>query len=356
MRYAKELLVALSAVREASLAARSLQNKIATTKAAYQKLDTTGGGHGSVSPVTAADFMVQALILSSLAKAFPNDRFIAEESSAELIAAGDATKTAVMAALSEHAPGSLENEADVLASLDLGATGVVDGWSRTRRTWVLDPIDGTKGFLRGDQFAVALALLDDGQPVIGCLGCPALGEEGSLFYASKGGGAFCGTTHGAASDAFASRDQSAVDAASTRCTVSPEPQGAGIVRTEAFEAGHSNHAVAEGVAQLLGCSGTPPIRMDGQGKYGILSRGEAHVYTRLPRAGYVENIWDHAAGAIIIEEAGGRVTDQDGNPLDFSRGAKLSESVRGIVASNGIVHEALILALRASEEKAAAAA
>ena len=212
MRYAKELLVALSAVREASLAARSLQNKIATTKAAYQKLDTTGGGHGSVSPVTAADFMVQALILSSLAKAFPNDRFIAEESSAELIAAGDATKTAVMAALSEHAPGSLENEADVLASLDLGATGVVDGWSRTRRTWVLDPIDGTKGFLRGDQFAVALALLDDGQPVIGCLGCPALGEEGSLFYASKGGGAFCGTTHGAASGAFASRDQSAVDA------------------------------------------------------------------------------------------------------------------------------------------------
>mmetsp|Transcript_51874 Transcript_51874/g.103231 ORF Transcript_51874/g.103231 Transcript_51874/m.103231 type:complete len:90 (+) Transcript_51874:183-452(+) len=87
--------------------------------------------------------------------------------------------------------------------------------------------------------------------------------------------------------------------------------------------------------------------MDGQGKYGILAKGEGHLYTRLPRAGYVENIWDHAAGVIIIEEAGGKVSDLRGRPLDFSRGAKLSESVRGIVASNGVVHEALLQALAA---------
>ena len=57
--YAREAEVALAAVRSASRAALSLQREIAATKAAYQKKDATGTGFGSVSPVTAADFMVQ---------------------------------------------------------------------------------------------------------------------------------------------------------------------------------------------------------------------------------------------------------------------------------------------------------
>ena len=96
----------------------------------------------------------------------------------------------------------------------------------------------------------------------------------------------------------------------------------------------------------LGFDSATPIRIDGQGKYGLVACGEAHVYTRLPRAGYVENIWDHAAGACIIEEAGGRVTDLDGKPLDFSRGASLGAHVTGIVATNGALHESLLCALR----------
>ena len=44
--------------------------------------------------------------------------------------------------------------------------------------------------------------------------------------------------------------------------------------------------------------------MDGQGKYGVLAKGEAHEYMRLPRPGYVENIWDHTGGVLIVEEAG----------------------------------------------------
>jgi len=85
--------------------------------------------------------------------------------------------------------------------------------------------------------------------------------------------------------------------------------------------------------------------MDGQGKYGVLASGDAHAYTRLPRPGYVENIWDHAAGALLIEEAGGRVSDTLGRPLDFSLGAQLSRDVTGIVASNGECHEDLLEAL-----------
>ena len=350
MRYLKETLVALAAVRDASRAARSLQTTISATKAAYQKVDVTGAGHGSVSPVTAADFMVQALVLGSLANAFPNDRFIAEESGKDLMDAGAATRAAVMSAIADHAGDTSTCELEVVERLDLGVTGLADEWSRTQRTWVLDPIDGTKGFLRGDQFAVALSLLEGGAPVLGLLGCPALGESGSLFYAAQGAGAYMGSTHGAASEAFSTNDADAVAAVSTRIQVSPEQVGAGLVRCEAFEAGHSDHDLAARVAARLGCSGTPPVRMDGQGKYGVLAKGAGHVYTRLPRAGYVENIWDHAAGAVLIEEAGGRVSDLEGNPLDFSQGAKLSASVRGIVASNGVVHEALLEALAAEAD------
>jgi len=180
--YAREAKVALAAVQSASRAALSLQREIAVTKAAFQKEDASDGGHGVLSPVTVADFLVQVCILGALANAFPSDRFIAEETGSELLAAGGATRSAVMDAVAAHAPTPAMRamrEADALAALDLGKTGCVDGWSRTGRTWVLDPVDGTKGFLRGDQFAIALSLLEGGQPQLGLLGCPNLGHSGT---------------------------------------------------------------------------------------------------------------------------------------------------------------------------------
>ena len=88
--------------------------------------------------------------------------------------------------------------------------------------------------------------------------------------------------------------------------------------------------------------------MDGQGKYGLLARGEAHVFTRLPKKGYREKIWDVVSGALLLHEAGGRVTDTRGEALDFSRGQYL-EGVTGVVASNGAVHDALLEALQIAE-------
>ena len=71
--------------------------------------------------------------------------------------------------------------------------------------------------------------------------------------------------------------------------------------------------------------------------------GLTNIYMRLPR--YRENIWDHAAGALVVEEAGGRVSDIAGRPLDFALGSQLCKSVTGIVATNGAAHEALLEAL-----------
>ena len=87
--------------------------------------------------------------------------------------------------------------------------------------------------------------------------------------------------------------------------------------------------------------------MDSQAKYGILARGEVTLYLRVPshaEPGYKENIWDHAAGSIIAEEAGGKVTDVLGRPLDFSSGIKMIKN-DGILVSNGILHDVVLKAL-----------
>lgn len=91
-------------------------------------------------------------------------------------------------------------------------------------------------------------------------------------------------------------------------------------------------------------------RMDSQCKYGVIARGEAEFFLRLPKSGYIEWIWDSAPGSVVLEEAGGRLTDIDGNQIDFSLGAKLSEKVRGIAGSNGgRFHKKLVEAFREQE-------
>jgi 3'(2'), 5'-bisphosphate nucleotidase len=88
--------------------------------------------------------------------------------------------------------------------------------------------------------------------------------------------------------------------------------------------------------------------MDSQAKYGAVAAGEAALYLRLPSPKYPdyrEKIWDHAAGAIVVEEAGGKVTDMYGKPLDFYTAAKMMHN-RGVVVSNGAIHHDVLLALK----------
>jgi 3'(2'), 5'-bisphosphate nucleotidase len=82
--------------------------------------------------------------------------------------------------------------------------------------------------------------------------------------------------------------------------------------------------------------------MDSQAKYAALSLGKADIYLRVPRKKeYREKIWDHAAGSIILKEAGGDVTDLDGKPLNFSKGRTLKGNF-GIVASIGKIHQKVL--------------
>lgn len=122
---------------------------------------------------------------------------------------------------------------------------------------------------------------------------------------------------------------------------------------ESVEAAHASHSTNARVAQALGIK-KDPIRMDSQAKYCSLARGDGGVYLRMPvGTGYVEKIWDHASGALLIEEAGGVITDSRGVPLDFGLGRTLGENW-GVVAAGKAVHPRVIEALKKVREEEAA--
>ncbi len=321
-RQERELVVALAAVREAAALTRAVQAEI--TPAVVEKKDR--------SPVTVADWGSQALICRAIAAAFPGDPIVGEEDTGELRAdSGRSVRERLVEQVRRRRPGVAEDE--VLDWIDRGG-----GAHDAARFWTLDPIDGTKGFLRKEQYAISLALIVDGRIALGVLGCPNLpsgetgdGPGGLLCHAVRGGGAFAAPMDGG-------------DARSIRASDRADPSA--IRFCESVEAAHSSHSDSARLARRLAIR-AEPVRLDSQAKYAEVARGRAEAYLRLPRsAEYREMIWDHAGGVIIVEEAGGRVTDVLGRPLDFARGRTLEGNL-GVVVSNGTVHDAL---LRAIEE------
>jgi 3'(2'), 5'-bisphosphate nucleotidase len=92
-----------------------------------------------------------------------------------------------------------------------------------------------------------------------------------------------------------------------------------------------------------------PLRVYSMVKYAAIARGDAEIFMKFARAGYKEKIWDHAAGVVIIQEAGGMVTDAGGRPLDFSKGVYLDGLDRGIIAcSRASLHQRIVDAVDAS--------
>jgi 3'(2'), 5'-bisphosphate nucleotidase len=126
--------------------------------------------------------------------------------------------------------------------------------------------------------------------------------------------------------------------------VSEEDRPASVRFCESVESGHSAQTDSAAIASRLGID-APPVRLDSQAKYGVVARGEAEIYLRMPtRPDYREKIWDHAAGVLIIEEAWGTVTDITGKPLEFRHGRELTAN-RGVIATNGRLHERVLKTL-----------
>ena len=93
------------------------------------------------------------------------------------------------------------------------------------------------------------------------------------------------------------------------------------------------------------------IRIDGMCKHCLVACGAAEGTLRLPPVGYVEKIWDHVAGDHLVREAGGSCTDLRGGSLDYSGGRELDATVDGVVASNGILHESILRAVRLCKQR-----
>lgn len=324
VRYDLEADFALRAVSTAGRLVRQIQREMVVP--ALIKDDR--------SPVTVADFASQAVVAQMFERAFPGETLVAEEDSGALQEPGQGkTLEAVTGYVARLLPSASPER--VCRWIDLGAGEPAD------RFWTLDPIDGTKGFLRREQYVVALALVEEGQVVVGALGCPELapdmrpdvGGAGSVVVAVRGEGAWVEGLDGGARRRL-------------RVSKRDDPATARILRSA--EAGHTDAEKIDELAEALGTV-QPPALMDSQAKFCVLAGGHGDLIFRLlspQRPNYCEKIWDQAAGSLVVEEAGGRVSDLRGAPLDFSLGRELENNL-GVLVSNGRVHDAALAALEA---------
>ena len=316
---------AIAAVREAAQLVRRVQSEMVGEALAK----------GDKSPVTVADFAAQAIVGKRLAETFPEMGFVGEESADALrTPEGKATLDQIT-----HFVKFVEPQATaelICEWIDRGAGDPTDEF------WTLDPVDGTKGFLRGDQYAVALGFIRNGKVRVGALACPELAEasrlsrggEGTLLVARRGNGTWLGTLDDENTEwtKLSVSDRNSATDARLLCSV---------------EKAHTDTSGIGALVKALGIT-ADPVPMDSQAKYAVLAAGGGDVNLRLisPKMpDYREMIWDQAAGSIIVEEAGGRVTDLDGNPLDFSQGRTLATN-RGVLATNDRLHKALLAGLR----------
>ncbi len=304
------------------------------------------------SPVSVADFAAQAVVAHRLREALGSVTLVAEEDAAELrtkaeSGEGEFVDAVVQAVRVAWPEATLD---DVLEAIDLGNADPMD--DGLHGFWTLDPIDGTKGFLRGQQYAVSLAWVEGAAPVIGVLGCPNLSmdfsasleeadPDGTLYAAIAGDGV-----------GVCRADEAAATGPMTPLRRLERGEGAPVRMCESVESSHAAHEKHAAILAHLGEAGEP-ARLDSQAKYAVVARGQADLYLRLPRPPrdpqtpwYVERIWDHAAGALVATECGCAVSDLNGNPLDFSQGLGLEKN-RGVVVAPAALHARAIEAISA---------
>jgi 3'(2'), 5'-bisphosphate nucleotidase len=184
----------------------------------------------------------------------------------------------------------------------------------SERVWMVDPMDGTKQFIeRLDEFAVMIGLAIAGVPRVGVVFNPATDK---MFYAAHGLGAY-------------------LETGMTTKRLHVDPQTDTRKMTAAMSRSHHSPQV-DRVRNALGIAGEARSGSVGL-KVGLLCEAQAHLYLHI---GAKTNQWDTCGPAAILTEAGGVITDNYGQPLEFN--TPNVRNLRGIIASNGTVHEAIV--------------
>jgi 3'(2'), 5'-bisphosphate nucleotidase len=186
------------------------------------------------------------------------------------------------------------------------------------RVWIVDPLDGTIEFIgRLDEFSVMIGLAVDGTPRLGVVYQPT---NEKLYYAAEGLGAFVTenrTTH--------------------LLRVSPETDPLAMAIT--LSRSHHSQDI-DAIQRELGIQQTVSCGSLGL-KVGLICEGRAHLYlnTKSKTAQ-----WDTCAPEAILREAGGRMTDLFGAPLQYNTSEV--RNLRGVVATNGVIHDRVMDAAR----------
>ncbi|MGY4711784.1 histidinol-phosphatase [Mycolicibacterium sp. CBM1] len=256
-------------------------------------------GHG-----VQADLAV-ALDLAERADAITSDRFgaldLRVDTKPDLTPVTDADE-AVEAAVREIL--ARERPEDAVLGEEYGGTAVFEG-----RQWVIDPIDGTKNFVRGvPVWASLIALLEDGVPVVGVVSAPALNRR---WWAGRGLGAF-GSVGGGAPRNLAVSGVAALDSASL--SFSSLSGWADLGRREAFI------ELTDAVWRVRGYGDFYSYCLVAEGAVDAAAEPEV-------------KLWDLAALDILVREAGGTFTNLAGDPGPHGGSA---------VATNGLLHDAVL--------------
>ncbi|KAK4494930.1 hypothetical protein PRZ48_014286 [Zasmidium cellare] len=306
-KFQAELDVACAAVQHCAVLTKRLQRETVSQDDQVKKSD--------FSPVTVGDFAAQALLTSATHGAFKDDKFLAEESADEL-RENDALLESVWQLTQELKPAfersspaliTPTSKQEVCDLIDLGGKNEV---SNDGRMWVFDPIDGTATFLRGQQYAINCAFLIDGIEQIGIIGCPnvildsdSVHEDqvdkdlGCMIFAVRGEGTWV------------------------------RPMRSDGVLAEAKKVDRHGEKVKIDDLIWSDCSTyTSTIQH-------LHQQVASKLYTPFPGV----DLWDHAGGVLIFEEAGGRVTDLNGNSIDFTQGRKMAANY-GLVCAPSSVH------------------
>ncbi|KAG5113408.1 hypothetical protein JHK82_036677 [Glycine max] len=364
--YCKELDAAVRAVQVACFLCQKLQDSLISKSRSNNNLN---------SPLTVAGWSVKAIVSRILFECLENENVsIVTEKEVQTLSSTDASELLeavvkiVNECLAEVPRFGFEEPKSAL-----GTSEVLEIISRCNggpsgRFWTLSPLDGG-GSSCGDQHVVALSLIEDGEVVVGVLGCPnypmrkdwfsydhsylrmiskftpptsQTWNKGCIIYAKRGSGKAW------IQPLLHVNNKSVWPNHAKQVSVSSIDNLAMATFCQPVEKANSSHSFTEGLAHSVGLS-NQPVRVYNMMKYAAIACGDAEVFMKFARAGYKEKIWDHAAGAIIIREAGGIVTDVRGHPLEFSKGLYLERLDRGIVACAGpTLHEKIIDAVDAS--------
>ncbi|MGQ0541212.1 MAG: 3'(2'),5'-bisphosphate nucleotidase CysQ family protein [Blastocatellia bacterium] len=266
----KELETAIALARSAS---ERILEYYADEIVADQKL----GIDNHYEPVTEADKTASRIIVSGLNEAFPDDEVLSEE---------EDDKTAKRLASS--------------------------------RVWIIDPIDGTAGFVKKDgDFGVQIGLAENGKALLGVVMLPFYQ---TLYYATTGNGAYA-----------------EAGGKTAKLTVS------GITGFSEMAFAYSRNHTSKGISRIISDFGfREGVQRGSIGlKVGLIAERVCDLYIHLsPRT----KLWDTCAPQVILEEAGGRITDLFGE--EFRYDVADLQNHGGIVASNGVAHTAIIKRLR----------